>query len=326
MMSLATDAQEIMWSGPLDEADDKYAKRKGKIASTRALAKYEEALSFFKEGVSHKQVQVMIQDSFVVYICFLMLGSWLYHQLGGSFSKASFDDVMGYASSIAEAFGLLLVRRKIQRQGSVAGVSGMTMVMYAVVYFLREILLLPPLTLEALDMWAVEVVYLTSLLMVLDILRSIFVTYRSSYQEEWDLLRVKYLIPACIVFAAVLHPSFREGAWYSFCWTACLYLDVLALMPQVVMMSRSGGKVSAPISHFVAATAVSRLVDLWFWIHNFDMVGEYGPNDFHFSGWLIIFFHVVHLLLVADFMYYYLKARLVNANFSEDLTLPTEEV
>jgi hypothetical protein len=56
------------------------------------------------------------------------------------------------------------------------------------------------------------------------------------------------------------------------------------------------------------------------------MVGEYQPGEFHFSGWLIIFWHVVHLMLVADFMYYYLQARLLHGSFSDDLSLPTEEV
>lgn len=276
--------------------------------------------------ISERQVRLMLRDSFCLYALFLMGGSFLYHHLGGSFADASAEDALGYASAIAEACGLLLLRRKIQRQGSVAGVSGMTMVMYAVVYFLRQVLLLPPFDLRYLDMWAVQSLSLTSLLMVIDILRSVFVTYRSTYQEEWDVLHVQHLIPACVCLAGLLHPCFQEGTWYSFCWTACLYLDVLALMPQVVMMGRAGGKVSAPISHFVAATAMSRVVDLSFWLKNFDRVGEYESGEVHFSGCLIIFFHVVHLLLVADFMYYYLKARLVNANFSEDLSLPVEVV
>merc|ERR1719428_2243671 len=200
---------------------------------------------------------------------------------------------MGYASAIVEAFGLLMLRRKIQNQASVAGVSGMTMTMYAVTYSMREVLLMPQM--NSVDEWAVEALSMSSLLMVLDVLRSVFVKYRSSYQEDLDILSFRYLIPACIALAVVLRPSFQEGPWYAFCWTACLYLDVMALMPQVVMMGKGNGKVSAPISHFVAATAVSRTVDLSFWFRNFELVGDYEPNEFHFSGWLIIFFHILHL-------------------------------
>jgi hypothetical protein len=233
----------------VDDADDKYAKCKNKLSNSRGLGKYEEAWNFLKECTNQNQVQAMLQDSIVLYVAFLIAGSCLYHQLGGSFLKADFDDVMGYLSAIAEAFGLLVVRRKIHQQGSVAGVSGMTLAMYALVYLLRQLLLLPPFSLKYLDMWAVETLSLTSLIFVLDILRSVYVTYKDSYQQDCDVLHVKYLIPSCIFLAIVLHPSFEEGTWYSFCWTACLYLDVMALMPQVVMMGRAGKKsISAHLS------------------------------------------------------------------------------
>lgn len=304
--------------------DDKYSKSKKKFADAGAISKFNEALNFFEQEITIQKLQVLLQDSFMVYTCFLLVGTWLYHYCGGSFREASAEDLMGYASAIAEAFGLLMLRRKIQNQDGVAGVSGMTMVMYAVAYSLREVLLLPKQ--NSVDEWAVEALSMSSLLIVLDVLSSVFIKYKNSYQEDLDVLNCKYLIPACVSLAMILHPSFQEGPWYSFFWTTCLYVDVMALMPQVVMMGKGNGKVSAPISHFVAATAVSRTVDLSFWFRNFELVGDYEPNEFHFSGWLIIFFHILHLALVADFLYYYLKARLSGSALSEDLALPTEDV
>jgi len=313
---------QMMHSSDFD--DDKYAKSMQNIGGLNAFSKYQEVLSLFQKGINGQQAKALLQDSFVLYSCFLLLGTLLYHHFGGSLLQASSEDLMGYASAIAEAFGLLVLRRKIKRQESAKGVSGMTMIMYAVVYALREVVLLPGVT--SVDEWAVQILNLTSLFIVLDVLRYIFVTYRTSYQEELDILSVKWLIPSCVIFAAVLHPSLQEGPWFSFCWTSCLYLDIMALMPQIVMMDQGAGKVSAPICHFVAATAVSRMVDLWFWFFNFQLVGDYMPGEFHFSGWLIIFFHIVHLLLVADFMYYYVKARLSGSSFADDLSLPIQEV
>lgn len=323
-LSEAHTVMQMHPSGDVDLDDDKYAKCKGKAASGNALPKYEEALSVFQKCASSVQTGTLFQDSFVAYSCFLMIGIWLYHHLGGSLLHASSEDLMGYASAIAEAFGLLVLRRKIQTQESVKGISGMTMIMYALVYGVRELVLIPGM--GTVDEWAVEILSFSSLVIVLDILRSVFVTYRNSYQEDLDVLKAKWLIPSCIIFAGILHPSLQEGPLFSFSWTACLYLDVMALMPQIIMMERGAGKVAAPICHFVAATAASRLVDLWFWLFNFQSVGDYMPGEFHFSGWLIIFFHVLHLLLVADFMYYYMKARLSGSSLSEDLSLPTLDV
>merc|ERR1719160_1386473 len=177
-----------------------------------------------------------------------------------------------------------------------------------------------------LDGWTVEILQVGSLLMVVDVVRSVLVTYRKSYQEDLDVLHVKYLIPSCVVLATVVHPLFSKGTWFSFCWTTYLYLDCLALMPQVVMMTRGAGKVEAPVAHFVAATAMSRVMDLSFWYYDFDLGVQGFYHGFNYSGWLIVFWHVVNLAIVADFMYYYVKARFSGKAMSEDLPLPLVDV
>jgi len=241
--------------------------------------------------------KLISMTTFQVYACFLMVCSVSYYALGGNIRNASSEDKLAYLSCLAEGFGLLSLRIKIQRQQSVSGISAMTMVLQ-----------------------------LASLLMVLDVVRSVSMTYRKSYQEDLDVLHVKYLIPSCVVLAVVLHPQFSQGTWFSFCWTTYLYLDCLALMPQVVMMTRGAGKVEAPVSHFVAATALSRVMDLSFWYYNFDLGSQGSYRGFNYSGWLIVFWHLVNLAIVADFMYYYVKARFSGKAMSEDLALPLVEV
>jgi len=265
--------------------------------------------------------------TFQVYVCFLMACSASYCALGGNIRNVSSEDKLAYLSCLAEGFGLLSLRMKIQRQGSVSGISGMTMVMYALVYLLRLMMVVPTkLSLVFLDGWTIEVLQVASLLMVLDVMHSISMTYRKSYQEDLDVLHVKYLIPSCVILAAVLHPQFSQGTWFSFSWTTYLYLDCLALMPQVVMMTRGAGKIEAPVSNFVAATTLSRVMDLSFWYYNFDLGTQGSYQGFNYSGWLIVFWHLVNLAIVADFMYYFVKARFSGKAISEDLALPLVEV
>lgn len=269
----------------------------------------------------------LLQNSCKTYTCFLMAGSVVYYFLGGNIKLASIEDKLAYASCIAEGFGLLSLRMKIEKQQSVTGISGMCMVMYAFVYFLRLVMVVPSqLSLIFIDGWAVEILQLVSLLMVVDVVRSVFLTYRKSYQEDLDVCHVKFLAPACMALATVLHPLFTQGHAYSSCWTTYLYLDCLALIPQVVMMARSGGKVEAPVSHFVAATAMSRVVDLSFWYYDFDLGAQGYIRGFNYSGWLIVLWHVINLVIVADFMYYYIKARLTGNKMSEDLSLPVADI
>lgn len=307
----------------LGDNDDKYAKSMGKTGAH--LSKCCDVLGGLSlRDVKDKEVKSILQSPFQLYICFLMAGSMLYYLLGGRLGQTSTEDLLGYTSVIAEALGLLSLRLKIAQQGSVSGISGMTVAMYAIVYLLREMLLLPPMEWESLDGWAVEVLQLPSIYMVLDILRSVFVGYRKTYQEDLDVLKVHYLVPGCMALALLLRPGFPQGLMYSYCWTSYLYMDVVALVPQIVMMARGGGKVEAPIAHFVAATALRWFVDLSFWYYSFDLGPQGYIGNFNYSGWIIVVVHVLSLVFVADFMYYYVKARLSGSSLSEDLTIEIE--
>jgi len=224
--------------------DDKYAKFSASKSCPEPLKKYSEAL-----GLSQQLVEKAVGSSGLVFAltCCMLIGASLCY--GGV------QNVLNAGSIILEVAGLCMLRHKIHGRGSVSGISGMTMVMYAVVYAVRIYLMVP-------DSYALKDFNLDGaftiipLLLVCDILKSVFVTHRSTYDAELDILQAKYLIPGCIAVAFIIRPQFHFWSTsYSMVWSSCLYMDVMALMPQVVMMSRSGGKIEAPIAHFVAATS-----------------------------------------------------------------------
>jgi len=258
-------------------------------------------------------------NSSFCFACIYTLLGLAYILLGGQPSSITGSEKLLNLMSISmEVFGLLTLRHKIQTRNSVQGISGMTMLMYAACYALRIWLNLP-------DSWNFNVMELEleasfgifSLLLVLDCLRSIFVTHRSSYQEDLDVLHVKYLIPGCFVLALLLHAQFHTwSASFGYMWSSCLYMDVLALMPQVVMMARGDGKVAAPIAHFVAATFLSRIEDL---SDSLFYKADTLASDDYFSYHVVIFFQALHLLIVADFMYYYVKALTSRAGFAKQI-------
>merc|ERR1719488_91153 len=173
---------------------------------------------------------------------------------------------------------------------------------------------------------ALEALQFASIPLVLSLLWAVYKTYRETYQESLDKLKVQYMIPACIALAFTLTPKFKQGVMYSYCWTISFYVDVLALLPQVVMMNYSPGKkVAVPIADFVVATTVSRVVDLWFWYLRFDRGPQGWWGNFNYSGWIIVSFHIISLFLVVDFMYYYFRAR-CSAYHGEDKQAVLDEV
>jgi hypothetical protein len=299
--------------------DDKLAKAKDQNAGMGTLF----SLFFNKNETQKKSV---LCDPLAVYTCFLLTFAMTYRLNGGHFNIATYEDQIGYISCLLEGYGLVSVYRKIKYNKSVAGISGMTMLMFAISYTLREFETIITLTTNRLtfDGAALETLQLQSIPLTALISWSVFRTYRMTYQEDLDVLKLKYLLPGCVGLALVLHPCFMQGRLYSLCWTISFYVDVLALLPQVVMMSRGNGKVHAPIANFVAATSFSRFVDLFFWYFRFDLGPQGWIFGVNYSGYLIVFWHIVSLCLVADFMYYYLRARMSVGSIcgvSEDVDL-----
>jgi len=309
-MTLAGQAPVPLRASASGDDDDKYAKANGQKSDTVALS---------LRDLNSKDVAALMRSPFQIYLCFLMAGTVIYYLLGGNLMQADAADLLGYVSTILETLGLLVLQYKIKSQGSVKGISGMTMAMYALVFLSREYLLLPECSWLFINGWAVEILQLPSILIVFDILYSVFKSHKDTYQEELDVLKLKHVVPTCVGLAIVLHPHFAQGEWHSFLWTSYLYLDVCALLPQIVMMASSGGKVEAPIAHFVAATALRWVIDLWFWYFDFDLGPQGWYKGINLSGWLIVFFHIVSLCLVADFMYYYIKARLSGSKLNSDV-------
>merc|ERR1719453_1194409 len=257
-----------------------------------------------------KQFIDFLKNPLKVYTCFLACTCLFYYFVCGGL--AAWEDFIGYNSCILEAYGLISVYRKIQSDRSVIGISGSSLIMFAISYGLRqcEALVMSSrfrLTKRAI---ALEALQFASIPLILSLLWAVYKTYKETYQESLDKLKVQYLVPACVVMALILTPRFKQGEMYSYCWSISFYVDVLALLPQVVMMTFSPGKkVAVPIANYVMATTVSRIVDLWFWYLRFDLGPQGWWGNFNFSGWLIVSFHVISLLLVADFMYFYLRAR-----------------
>merc|ERR1719327_383703 len=112
---------------------------------------------------------------------------------------------------------------------------------------------------------------------------------------------------SCFVLAVLVHPDLNNRPVFDTLWTTALYIDVVAMMPQLSLMTKIRGEVEALTSHYVGATALSRATSLIFWYHGFV---ELAPLDgsFNLAGWAIIASHVFQVLLVCDFLYYYIRA------------------
>merc|ERR1719231_1789320 len=73
------------------------------------------------------------------------------------------------------------------------------------------------------------------------------------------------------------------------------------------MITKIGTALDAMSAHYIAAISASRVVYLFFWVHAFP---EFAPEDgsFNWCGWSIMSAVFIQCLLLADFVYMYIKA------------------
>merc|ERR1719181_552414 len=216
--------------------------------------------------------------------------------------------------TMAVAFQLLaysLLALKVVKQQSVQGVFAKSLICHAVVYCSRlssTTWLKGYIPTDSTGNWLYQLTDAMSLVMVLILLYHVFRRYRATYQPDQDTFDIGYLLSGCFVLAVVLHPHLNNRPVFDTLWTFALYVDMFAMMPQLWMISKLG--VGSPVeslnAHYIMAIAASRGVSLYFWSYGYR---EFRPKDgsFNFTGWAIIIAHIIQIVLLLDFIYYYLK-------------------
>lgn len=131
--------------------------------------------------------------------------------------------------------------------------------------------------------------------------------YRHTYHEAEDTFPAAKVCAVCFVLSLLVHPDLNNRLFFDAIWTASLYIDVVSTLPQLWMIGKLGGKFDALSAHYVALVACARVVDMIFWYHGFE---ELAPENggFNLAGWAVLGSHVVHLVLMMDFMYCYARA------------------
>jgi len=148
-----------------------------------------------------------------------------------------------------------------------------------------------------------------SLLLVLWLLHHVMVERRNSYQEEQDSCPVLPLMLLCFLLAALLHADLNSKPLFDMLWMTGLFAGVVAVLPQLWLIGKTGGRVEALTGHYIAAMAVSRALNgMFLWVARRDISCKPWIFGFNHAVYAITFAHVLHILFLADFAFFYVKA------------------
>merc|ERR1719387_2358569 len=166
-------------------------------------------------------------NTLMAWVGFLGVGAFTYHEI----ANKQFTAILTL-SVIVQALAFLLLHMQVSASQSVAGISGRSLIMHALKLCCRlgtTLWLDGYLPTDKSGDWIYQVGDVLSLLLVLQILFSIFVAHKGSYQSNDDTLDVSNLLLGAVVLAVIVHPSLNAWTPFDILWTVHLYVDAMAM-------------------------------------------------------------------------------------------------
>jgi len=241
------------------------------------------------------------------YGLFCFLAYAVYHQVaGGEFSALLTMAVIFQCLSVSLQALQVLTKR------SAAGISAKSLQLdaCAICFRLSSTLWLNGyLPVDMTGDWIYQAFDVYSLVVLCWLLHQVLVEHRSTYQEAEDCLRVAPVVCAALVLGAVFHADMNNRPLFDALWMAGLFVGVVAVVPELLLITRSGGRADSLTSHHIAAMAVSRLLSgIFMWHARHDVTCQYWVQGYEHAIFAILSAHALHMLLLGDFAYYYAKA------------------
>lgn len=209
-----------------------------------------------------------------------------------------------------QCLGFCLLRLKVRKQRGVVGISSKTLQLFVCAYTCRLFSTLQYngyLPVDRSGDWVYQLCEVVALLVAVSLLASMHSVHEASYESHHDTCKIQWFLIVALALAYLIHPSLNNRRTPDMAWTAALYLESVAMVPQLFMMTKKGGEVESLASHYIACVFVSRVLMMCFWFRSYP---ELKPKtaDFNLPGYGVMGAQMLQLVLFGDFMYYYVKS------------------
>ena len=201
---------------------------------------------------------------------------------------------------------------------SCKGISFKSQVLYAVVFTCRYLDLFHVLGLIVSFNFA----HISGLMLYNTVMKILFLAasyyilylmkteYRNSSDEARDRFVLWYVLAPCAVLALVFNAQFTV---LEILWTFSIYLEAVAVMPQLMLLVDTG-EADSLSSHYMFAVGGYRALYVCNWIYRF-------ATEPYYSNWIAWIAGFVQTALYADFAYHYV-IKILSGESS--LKLPTQ--
>jgi ER lumen protein retaining receptor len=121
-----------------------------------------------------------------------------------------------------------------------------------------------------------------------------FVKFKATYDSNHDTFRIELLLLPCVVLGLVLNHEFSV---LEILWTFSIYLEAVAILPQLFMISKTG-EAETITSHYLMFLGSYRALYILNWVY------RYWAEDFFDP--IAVVAGCVQTVLYCDFFYLYI--------------------
>jgi len=233
-------------------------------------------------------------------------------------SGGDFSFLMTYGA-MSRMFGFGILNVKTFKSQRATGVSAKTLQLYCIVFFFRLTSIIRHegyLPYDKSGDWLYHFIEIMALIFTASALYGVSVPFKSTYQADCDRFGefhvpsgygIVYLAAPILIIALCLHPNLNADFVSDVAWTYAMYLESVAVIPQLYMFQKqSNGVVELLTAHFVAALGFGRVMEFVFWIYSYHELATSSGSTL--PGYLAIISQFAQLVLMVDFFWYYFAA------------------
>ncbi|KAI8525719.1 hypothetical protein RHMOL_Rhmol13G0251800 [Rhododendron molle] len=221
----------------------------------------------------------------------LSLSEPAYTQKKPSILPSPTMNIFRLAGDMTHLISILVLLLKIYATKTCSGISLKTQELYALVFVTRYL----DLFTDFISVYntVMKLVFIGSTLAIVWCMRRHPVV-RRSYDRELDTFRHYFLVAGCFALALVLHEKFTFQEVF---WAFSIYLEAVAILPQLVLLQRSGN-VDNLTGQYIFFLGAYRAFYILNWIYRYF-------TEQRFSRWIACISGLAQTALYVDFFYYY---------------------
>lgn len=209
-----------------------------------------------------------------------------------------------------QCLGCVLLLLQVRKTEAIENVSLRTLILYACALSSRLFATLQYRGYQPTDVSGTNGLYhtLECAELVLVLVSIAVVTQKQAWLEDSkDTCNIWVILALCVGLACTTHSELNQEWLGDVSWILGLYLETLAMVPQLWLLQRSGAAVESLHKHFIASTFVSRAILVYFWSICYV---ELAPksSDVNVPGLMVMLAQLLQLVIYLDFMYLYVKS------------------